>query len=124
MSVLLRARPAGRRTSGRIARARRAPAAAAPLAVARSLPHHGSDRTPIRNQPPGGRAMDYGVVMFPTEYAMQPDDLARALEERGFESVWFPEHTHIPASRKSPWPGGAPLPREYWSAYDPFVALT
>jgi probable F420-dependent oxidoreductase len=61
--------------------------------------------------------------MFPTEYSMAPDDLARALEERGFESVWFPEHTHIPASRKSPWPGGGELPREYWSAYDPFVAL-
>ena len=67
--------------------------------------------------------MDYGVVMFPTEYSMAPDDLARALEERGFESVWFPEHTHIPASRRSPWPGGGELPREYWSAYDPFVAL-
>ncbi len=67
--------------------------------------------------------MDYGVVMFPTEYAMAPDDLARALEERGFESVWFPEHTHIPASRQSPWPGGGELPREYWSSYDPFVAL-
>ena len=67
--------------------------------------------------------MDYGVVMFPTEYSMAPDDLARALEERGFESVWFPEHTHIPASRQSPWPGGGELPREYWSAYDPFVAL-
>ena len=67
--------------------------------------------------------MDYGVVMFPTEYSMAPDDLGRALEERGFESVWFPEHTHIPASRQSPWPGGGELPREYWSAYDPFVAL-
>ena len=50
--------------------------------------------------------MDYGVVMFPTEYSIAPDELGRALEERGFESVWFPEHTHIPASRKSPWPGG------------------
>jgi probable F420-dependent oxidoreductase len=67
--------------------------------------------------------MDYGVVMFPTEYSMAPDELGRALEERGFESVWFPEHTHIPASRRSPWPGGGELPREYWSAYDPFVAL-
>jgi len=68
--------------------------------------------------------MDYGVVMFPTDYTIRPDELARALEERGFESVWFPEHTHIPASRRSPWPGGGALPREYWSAYDPFVALT
>jgi len=67
--------------------------------------------------------MDHGVVMFPTEYSIGPDELARALEERGFESVWFPEHTHIPASRKSPWPGGGELPRDYWSAYDPFVAL-
>src|SRR5919201_3051534 len=68
--------------------------------------------------------MHYGVVMFPTEYAIAPDELARALEDRGFESVWFPEHTHIPASRRSPWPGGGELPRDYWSAYDPFVALT
>ena len=67
--------------------------------------------------------MDFGAVMFPTEYAIQPDELARALEERGFESLWVPEHTHIPASRRSPWPGGGALPREYWSAYDPFVAL-
>ena len=56
--------------------------------------------------------MDHGVVMFPTEYSIAPDELARALEERGFESVWFPEHTHIPASRQSPWPGGGELPRE------------
>ena len=67
--------------------------------------------------------MDHGVVMFPTEYSIAPDELGRALEERGFESVWFPEHTHIPAIRRSPWPGGGELPREYWSAYDPFVAL-
>ena len=58
--------------------------------------------------------MNYGAVMFPTEYAMAPDELARGLEERGFESVWFPEHTHIPASRRSPWPGGGELPRDYW----------
>src|SRR5262245_66475989 len=72
---------------------------------------------------PKEASMHYGVVMFPTEYAMAPDELARALEERGFESVWFPEHTHIPASRLSPWPGGGDLPRDYWSSYDPFVAL-
>jgi probable F420-dependent oxidoreductase len=68
--------------------------------------------------------MDYGVLMFATEYAIAPDELARALEERGFESLWLPEHTHIPASRQSPWPGGGELPREYWSTYDPFIALT
>jgi probable F420-dependent oxidoreductase len=69
-------------------------------------------------------AMHFGVVMFPTEYAIRPDELARALEERGFESLWVPEHTHIPASRRSPWPGGADLPKDYWHAYDPFLALT
>jgi probable F420-dependent oxidoreductase len=67
--------------------------------------------------------MLYGVVIFPTEYAIRPDDLARASEERGFESLWVPEHTHIPASRRSPFPGGSNLPREYWHCYDPFVAL-
>ena len=68
--------------------------------------------------------MDYGVYMFPTDYAIRPDELAREVEARGFESIWFPEHTHIPASRRSPWPGGGDLPREYWHCYDPFVALT
>src|SRR5438876_12163685 len=68
--------------------------------------------------------MHFGVVMFPTDYAIRPGELARALEERGFESLWIPEHTHIPASRRSPWPGGPNLPQEYWSSYDPFLALT
>jgi probable F420-dependent oxidoreductase len=67
--------------------------------------------------------MDFGVVMFSTAYAIAPDELARELEARGFESLWIPEHTHIPASRKSPWPGGPDLPREYWHTLDPFVAL-
>ena len=67
--------------------------------------------------------MKYGIAMFPTDYAIQTDDLARELEARGFESIWLPEHTHIPASRKSPWPGGPDLPREYWHTLDPFVAL-
>src|SRR2546429_4969741 len=69
-------------------------------------------------------AMRLGVVSCPAEYAIRPDELARALEERGFESLWVPEHTHIPASRRSPWPGGADLPKDYWHAYDPFLALT
>ena len=68
--------------------------------------------------------MHYGVTMFPTDYSIRPDDLGRLLEERGFESYWAPEHTHIPASRRSPWPGGPELPRDYWHTYDPFVALT
>ena len=67
--------------------------------------------------------MHYGIVMFATHYAIRPDELARAVEARGFESLWVPEHTHIPASRRSPWPGGADLPKEYWHSYDPFVAL-
>lgn len=67
--------------------------------------------------------MKYGVCIFPTAYSIQPAELAMALEERGFESLWVPEHTHIPASRKSPWPGGADLPRMYYDVYDPFVSL-
>jgi probable F420-dependent oxidoreductase len=68
--------------------------------------------------------MKFGLVMFPTDTAIQPAELGRAAEERGFESIWFPEHTHIPASRRSPWPGGSDLPEEYWHTHDPFVALT
>ncbi len=73
----------------------------------------------------GGRrvSVDFGIVMFPADYAIRPDELARACEERGFESLWFPEHTHIPAERRTPWPGGASLPKEYWHTHDPFVAL-
>ena len=68
--------------------------------------------------------MDYALTIFPTEYTIQPAELAREAEDRGFESIWFPEHTHIPASRVSPWPGGGPLPQEYYDTYDPFVALS
>jgi len=67
--------------------------------------------------------MNYGVYQFSTDYSMRIDDLARAVEERGLESLFVPEHTHIPASRKSPWPGGGKLPEEYWHTLDPFVAL-
>jgi probable F420-dependent oxidoreductase len=65
-----------------------------------------------------------GVLMFPTDQAIRPDELAREAEARGFESLWFPEHTHIPVSRLSPWPGGPELPEEYKRTHDPFVALT
>ena len=68
--------------------------------------------------------MKLGAMMFSTDYSIRPDDLARLLEDRGFESMWVPEHTHIPASRQSPWPGGGDLPRDYWHTYDPFMALT
>src|SRR5258706_5138478 len=67
--------------------------------------------------------MKYGVLMFGTDYAIGLDELAVAAEERGFESVFFPEHTHIPASRKSAWPGGGELPKEYSHTHDLFVAL-
>ncbi len=66
----------------------------------------------------------FGVMMFPTDYAIQPAELARAVEERGLDSLFFPEHTHIPTSRKSPWPGGGELPMEYSHTHDQFVALT
>ena len=68
--------------------------------------------------------MNFGISMFPTRYSVGPAELARAVEERGFESLFFPEHTHIPTSRRSPWPGGADLPDEYRETLDPFLALT
>lgn len=68
--------------------------------------------------------MHFGMTIFPTEYTMQPQELGPYLEERGFESLWVAEHSHIPASRISPWPGGADLPQMYYDTYDPFMALT
>ncbi|HIE82658.1 MAG TPA: LLM class F420-dependent oxidoreductase [Dehalococcoidia bacterium] len=68
--------------------------------------------------------MKFGVSMFMTDYALYPDILAKEAEARGFESLWFPEHTHIPASRKSAYPGGGELPQQYYHSLDPFVALT
>ena len=67
--------------------------------------------------------MHFGLMMFSTDYSIRPDDLAREAEARNFESIWLPEHTHIPTSRRTPWPGGAELPKEYWHTLDPFVAL-
>ena len=67
--------------------------------------------------------MRLGVMSFNTEYTIRADELAVAAEERGFESVWFPEHTHIPASRKTPYPAGGELPKEYIHMMDPFVSL-
>jgi probable F420-dependent oxidoreductase len=68
--------------------------------------------------------VDFGVAYFPTDEAVEPATLARMAEERGFESVFVTEHTHIPLSRETPYPAGGELPREYWRIYDPFVALT
>ncbi|HEV8306121.1 MAG TPA: LLM class F420-dependent oxidoreductase [Methylomirabilota bacterium] len=68
--------------------------------------------------------MNTGAFIFATDYAIRIDELARALEERGFESLFLPEHTHIPVSRRTPFPGGGALPKEYMHTLDPFVALT
>jgi probable F420-dependent oxidoreductase len=68
--------------------------------------------------------MDVGAAMFFTDYSMTPAALGRALEERGFESVWAPEHSHIPLSRKSSFPSGGELPKQYYDVMDPFVTLT
>src|SRR4029079_1595531 len=68
--------------------------------------------------------MHLGAAMFFTDYSMSPGELAKALEERGFESLWAPEHSHIPLSRKSPFPSGGELPKKYYDAMDPFVTLT
>lgn len=65
----------------------------------------------------------FGVAFFPTDYSIQPVELARALEERGLDSLYVTEHTHIPTSRKTPWPAGGELPQDYWHTHDPFVAL-
>src|ERR1700709_563669 len=67
--------------------------------------------------------MQFGGAMFFTDYSMSAMELARVLEERGFESVWAPEHSHIPLSRKTPFPGGGELPKQYYDAMDPFVVL-
>ena len=68
--------------------------------------------------------MHFGASMFFTDYSMTPQALAKALEERGFESVWAPEHSHIPLSRKSPFIMGGELPKRYYDVMDPFVTLT
>ena len=67
--------------------------------------------------------MKIGVYIFPTEYSISIVDLGCELEDRGFESLFVPEHPHIPASRKTPFPSGGLLPKEYSHTLDPFVAL-
>jgi probable F420-dependent oxidoreductase len=68
--------------------------------------------------------MDVGVCYFPTDYGIDMSELGRALEERGFKSLFVPEHTHIPVGRKTPFPGGGELPKRYAHTHDPFVALS
>ncbi|MEQ9124085.1 MAG: LLM class flavin-dependent oxidoreductase, partial [Alphaproteobacteria bacterium] len=67
--------------------------------------------------------MHVGAHIFFTDYSIQPQDLGPELEARGFESLWLPEHSHIPLPRVSPWPGGGELPKKYYDVMDPFVAL-
>ena len=70
--------------------------------------------------------MKFGVTIFPTDTAIRPDELAIEVERRGFDSLWFPEHSHIPVSRKTPWGGqknAPPLPEQYWRTLDQFTAL-
>src|SRR3984893_4871247 len=78
----------------------------------------------LHDQGFGRREMDFGAAMFFTDYSMAPAELGRALEARGFESMWAPEHSHIPLSRKTPFPSGGELPKQYYDAMDPFVTLT
>src|SRR5213082_3499642 len=68
--------------------------------------------------------MKFGVGIFPTEQTPPPAELGRMVEEHGFESLFVTEHTHIPASRETPYPAGGELPPQYSRTYDPFVALT
>jgi probable F420-dependent oxidoreductase len=68
--------------------------------------------------------MHFGVSMFHTDYSIPAVELARALEDHGFESLWAPEHSHIPASRRTPFPGGGDLPKPYYEVMDPFVVLS
>src|SRR5260370_38327901 len=65
--------------------------------------------------------MKLGAFYFPTDYGINLAELARALEDRGFDSLFVPEHTHIPTSRKTPFPGGGELPKRYAHSHDPFV---
>lgn len=67
--------------------------------------------------------MDIGIMTFNTEYGIRADHMARALEDAGYESFWLPEHTHIPADRRTPYPGGGELPRPYYHMADPFISL-
>ncbi|HEX2941905.1 MAG TPA: LLM class F420-dependent oxidoreductase [Rhodopila sp.] len=68
--------------------------------------------------------MKFGASMFFTDYSIAPAALARAMEERGFDTLWAPEHSHIPLSRKTPFPLGPELPKRYYDVMDPFVTLT
>src|ERR1700738_32037 len=79
---------------------------------------------PIPGTMKGSQQMHLGVSMFHTDYSIPAVQLARALEERGFESMWAPEHSHIPVPRRTPFPGGGEVPKPYYEVMDPFVVLS
>jgi probable F420-dependent oxidoreductase len=68
--------------------------------------------------------MDFGITWFDTDETIEPAEMGRMVEQRGFESLFVTEHTHIPASRRTPYPAGGELPRQYSHTYDPFVSLS
>jgi probable F420-dependent oxidoreductase len=68
--------------------------------------------------------MEFGASIFFTDYSISPAELAMALEERGFESLWVAEHSHIPVPRRTPAPGGGELAKRYYDVMDPFVTLS
>lgn len=78
---------------------------------------------PVHCGKSGDMAVDIGIMSFNTDYGIRADHMAVALEDAGYESFWVPEHTHIPADRRSPYPGGGDLPRPYYHMADPFVSL-
>jgi probable F420-dependent oxidoreductase len=65
----------------------------------------------------------FGVHLYPTAYSMDPIDVVKAAEERGLDSATYPEHTHIPTSRKTPFPFGGELPKHYAELHDPFIVM-
>src|SRR5260221_6461864 len=77
-----------------------------------------------REHPFRRRIMQFGAAMFFTDYSMRATELAQALEARGFESIWAPEHSHIPTSRRWPYQSGGELPKQYYDVMDPFVSLS
>jgi probable F420-dependent oxidoreductase len=80
--------------------------------------------TILNEKPIQGRCvMDVGILMFMTDYALPVTELAPALEDRGFESLWIPEHSHIPISRRSQYPAGGDLPKRYYDCMDPFPVI-
>jgi probable F420-dependent oxidoreductase len=85
------------------------------------LNYQAESKTPLSR---GSQMPSFGALIFPTDYSIQPVELAQAVEARGLDSLFFTEHTHIPINRKTPWPGGGELPKEYSHIHDQLVALT